>query len=379
MKTSISLPAGSVRTPRVLGLLAFCFLLPLPLSAQLSLEKLWEVGQIDGPPETIWGRVADATTFRGVTYVVDILAPTVRMFEAGTGAYIGDFGRVGAGPGEYERPIATMVVDDELWISDIIQDRTVVLDERGRHLRTERWREGFTRLNTFWPLVGGWFVGLTSMDREVAEGLNHVLVWRDEAGVDTVQTLDAVAFQRRYVLAEGHDTGLSPAFQGAYGPAGGVWPLGDTAFVVIDGESSTAEFYRVEEDGPVPTRSMQLGRHGSARPDSVRAVQWWLDYVGLPDGHETLRRVVPPRILPAWLRVLGDETGRLWIERGDRNALTGDSTIRWARWSPGQEELEWLEVPSTIKALSFREGVMVGLIRGDFGVERIVAYRIVEN
>lgn len=384
MKTSISPFARSVRTVRVLGLLACCFFFPPALSAQLSLEKLWEVGQVDGPPETIWARVADATTFRGVTYVVDILAPTVRMFEAGTGEYIGDFGRVGMGPGEYERPAAAMVADDELWISDIIQKRTVVLDEKGRHLRTGRWQGGIRgplmRMNTFWPLLGGWFVGLTSMDGEVAAGLHHVMVW-NEASFDTIQTMDAVAFQRRFVY-EGdpnHDHGLRTTGRGALGPAGGVWPLGDTAFVVIDGASSTAEFYRVEEDGPARTRSMQLGRHGSARPDSLRAVNWWLDQVGLEEGEQGLQTVVPPRVLPAWLRVLGDEDGRLWIERGDRNALTGERTIRWARWSPGQEELEWLEIPSTIRALSFREGVMIGLTRGEFGIERIVAYRIVEG
>jgi hypothetical protein len=75
---------------------------PATGSADLELVEEVRLGSIEGPPETSFGNVVSvAVTADGTTYVADVQVPVIRIFGA-EGEYVGDLGRDGEGPGEYE-------------------------------------------------------------------------------------------------------------------------------------------------------------------------------------------------------------------------------------------------------------------------------------
>lgn len=377
-------PPSSGRTALMSAVCPLCLLMIMiwstPLAAQLSAVEIWRVGELDGPPETIWARVSGATTLNGATYVVDMLAPTVRVFDTATGAYRFDVGRSGMGPAEFARPSSAVVVGNEVWISDIIQKRTVVLDSAGSHRRTERWPGGMRgflmRMRKQWRFGDEWRIGLTSMDNDV--GKHYVIAWNGNSVADTLASFDALAFRARVVLTGGRDTGEFMSFTGALGPSGGMWPYNDSTFAIVDGWSSTASLVRMGSSGPLVVSEERIESPRVLRPDSARAVEWWLGRAGIDPSSE-VRLLVPPPSLPSWRRVLGDSDGNLWLQEGSADGDFGDEAVRWARWRPGgRSEPQWLELPPGIRILSFNEGVVIGVTTDELGVQRVVAFQIVE-
>ena len=66
-----------------------------------AVEEL-RLGSLEGPEETSFGWVSDvAVAEDGTMYVPDVQVPAVRIFDA-EGRYVGDLGREGEGPGEYQ-------------------------------------------------------------------------------------------------------------------------------------------------------------------------------------------------------------------------------------------------------------------------------------
>lgn len=77
-------------------------------------EPMWtatlSIGELEGPPETSFGRVASiAVHADGRLLVLDRQVPAIRVFT-GDGAYIESWGQRGEGPGELDSPDAGMTV-----------------------------------------------------------------------------------------------------------------------------------------------------------------------------------------------------------------------------------------------------------------------------
>jgi len=81
------------------------------LSATSLLGQEVVIGALEGPPEVLFGRIADVGTSRaGHLVVVDHQSPIPLVFSA-DGTFLGELGRSGEGPGEFRRPRAVGVSD----------------------------------------------------------------------------------------------------------------------------------------------------------------------------------------------------------------------------------------------------------------------------
>lgn len=349
------------------------------LDAQLRLEKLWSVGSVDGAPEAVWSRVSDATTVDGVTWVVDIGVPAVRRFDA-AGVFLGDFGRVGEGPGEYLRPASVSVVDGALWILDVFQRRVVVADLSGAHVQTERvpasTRPSAPRMNRHRPLAHGWRVGETIFENSAMDGVIRMVAWNDSRA-DTLASLQAFSYLSSFEVGHGHEPELTPSGVSMLGPSGGLVTISDTTFVVVDGSAGEAHWYRVTDQGPRLGQSTVLpgARLGALPLDSARAVEWWFETSGVDRDDESVIEIVPPSATGPWLKAMAGTSGSFWLMKGGADRISSDGAS-WARWNPATNEIEWLTVPPGLEPLSFAEDVLVGVRRGEWGIQIVEAYRI---
>lgn len=160
-----------------------------PSAAQeISVEQLWEIGEPEGAPETVWMRIMDATIHEEHIYVVDVALPTVRMFTLG-GEYVRELGRAGNGPSEFARPSSISVQGDSLRVYDLAQDRFTVFDKLGHHVRTRRVNgpEGSASSPSFLRVLDardGWTVGTTGLIGRASPGKSisqhFTIAWNGE-------------------------------------------------------------------------------------------------------------------------------------------------------------------------------------------------------
>lgn len=117
------------------------------------------IGQLEGDDRYQFGSVGGlAVGEDGTIFVVDAQGPRLRMFDAG-GRFVGEIGRVGAGPGEY-RHITRMAVTaaGELAIYDTILRRVSFFSPTGEFLRSFDSRVGGNwRRNSFHQDAAGNF------------------------------------------------------------------------------------------------------------------------------------------------------------------------------------------------------------------------------
>lgn len=79
---------------------------------EATLEPELSIGELDGPQEYLFGRIASlAIGDSGTIYVLDSQVPEIRVFDRG-GVYLRTLGRSGEGPGELSSPMAIAVLSD---------------------------------------------------------------------------------------------------------------------------------------------------------------------------------------------------------------------------------------------------------------------------
>ena len=110
-------------------------------------------GVLEGPDHYMFGGIAAlAVSPDRRIYVLDAQVPAVRMYGP-DGSFVRDIGRVGEGPGEYERPDAGLAYlpDDRLVLRDPGTGKLLVWDAEGRHLADWRlpYGGGFSSSNGF--------------------------------------------------------------------------------------------------------------------------------------------------------------------------------------------------------------------------------------
>lgn len=102
-----------------------------------SARPVWQVGSVDGSPETQWGFVTDATSdSSGRLYVLDQMNATIRVFSP-DGRHITSMFRDGDGPLEMRQPMGVeMLPGDSLLVYSTSSTRIVALQRSGSPLQT---------------------------------------------------------------------------------------------------------------------------------------------------------------------------------------------------------------------------------------------------
>ena len=344
---------------------------------QLSVEKVWEVGSIDGPAETIWSRISDAAIFAGHVYVADIEIPAVRRFNM-QGVYRGDVGRQGQGPGEFVRPASLTVTRDTLRAYDVMQNRWTLVDKGGTHIRTTRPVAGGRFFRRVWRSRNGLLVGETSLvsTRLPSQSISShfIVAWDSTSPPDTIAEIPGNPF---WTKRRGLDS-LVMVTTNTLGADGGAWVLGDSALVVVNGVTSRATIFALESTGlrKVVDQALPGRRRRLDERDRQTAIDWYYWRVGIDSSDSTIEEFVLPEWWSAWTAVRSDEAGKVWIRRGGASYVDRSAGEVWLRWVPPSTDFRELRLPPGVEAIQFGEGHVVGVRRDSLGVEYLALYRI---
>lgn len=121
------------------------------------------IGVLEGADEYMLGNVSSLCAYDGRIYLIDRQVPVIRMYDY-DGTFIGNIGRQGGGPGEYDSPSSIRIspVDGTVFVRDGSQGRLNVYSADGESIDT-------------WPLRSGY---MTSNQLVVTpEGHPYTYVW----------------------------------------------------------------------------------------------------------------------------------------------------------------------------------------------------------
>jgi hypothetical protein len=354
-----------------------------PLSAQqLVVQKVWEFGAVDGPPETIWERIVDATILHGQVLAVDLNLAEVRAYSL-SGEYLGLVGGRGQGPGEFLRPASIQRTGDSLRVYDILQKRSVIIDPDGRAVRTRK-TEFPPRSNFFhrvWKGRHGWWIGETGLigrqRPSECDTVHYTIVWKPFEETDTIGIVPGNPY---WIDAATLDSLVMHTVENL-GPAGGTWVLGDSVLVLVDGNRSDAALFRIGPNGPELRRTKPLPGSPSelTADDRKAAAQAYFRKYDVDPSRTSIRGFVLPEFWSAWTRVRGDDKGGVWLRRGGPELIDPARGERWVRWDLETDDFLEVEMPPGVEIHQFGEGHAVGFRRDGLGVQYLLLYRIVES
>lgn len=155
------------------------------------LVALRTIGQAEGPPHLIFGRIADFALTSEHVYVLESQPPVIRKYTH-AGEWVADLGRQGSGPGEFDYPTSMAVSEDAgvILVEHKDPTRLVTLGLEGEVLepvRVEHWRGAEDLLVTDRGLART--VMLATGESKGADRFRRELVleWRPLAGGPAVR------------------------------------------------------------------------------------------------------------------------------------------------------------------------------------------------
>jgi hypothetical protein len=294
-------------------------------SARTLVEDL-SIGVDEGAPEEMFGQVrAIAVAPDGAIYVMDP-EPALRKFDR-TGAFLGTFGRLGSGPGEYRQPDGglTVLSDGRVVVRDPSNGRFQVFTAAGEHAATWPVATGFNTSRRLARDTAGNILTLVLL-----EGNTDVRNWRmglrryDPAGTPR-DTLPVPQFEFERMQITGQREGNSSINDVPFSPrAHWDWsPLGYFVGGVSDRYRldlfRPTGVLRLEREVPaVPVDPAEAADHkAEASKNMVESFPGWTW-----NGPEV------PSTKPAFRGLFTGAEGRLWVLRsqpGRKNA-DGDWT-----------------------------------------------------
>lgn len=221
------------------------------------------------------GRVANLFVAKtGLIYVIDGADFDVKVFDP-SGKFVRKFGRQGAGPGEFRRPIGISVNDTAVTVRDQ-SNGTVVYALDGTHLITKgpgtRLEEG-TLLRHGFRLV----VELPNIRPPLADVMSgrppssepayrRLLLYPRSGEPDTLASIrtDFVVFTT---------TGRGSLRPSGFGDAGTYAVSGDSLIAIADGYAGTVKWYAITPSGPQLRRTESLRKTGASVTDRDVAEQ----------------------------------------------------------------------------------------------------------
>lgn len=353
---------------------------PTQVSAQqLRVEMVWEIGEINGPPQIIWERISDAVIFNDRVIASDLAMAEVRAYSL-SGGFIGLLGGPGPGPEEFGAPHTMLIVRDTLFVYDGGYDRWVLFDRDGNHVRTARPEipQKVSFYQRIWIGRHGFRVGETHLvGRRLpseCDSTHLTIAWRPFGQTDTLASIPG----NPYWIDSASLNSLVMHTVENLGPSGGTWVMGDSLLVLVDGVGSEGSLFLLTEDGleEVRQRSLPGTRQRLTEADREAAANAYFRKYDVDPAHTSIRRFVLPEYWSAWTRVRGDEKGGVWLRRGGPELVDPSRGEQWVRWDLADDEFRELDMPPGVEILQFGEGHAVGLRRDEWGVEYLVLYRI---
>lgn len=345
----------------------------------LSSDPTLRIGRVAGDDDYLFADVADVLRRPDGTIVVaDNGGPNVRFYDE-DGGFLHSVGGPGDGPGEFQFILGIGECRlGEIHVHDGVHDRITVVDGTGDLMETYSVRLETPGFRPHRVYCDGRGILLTTGQR--AEPPREPGSYRTELTVEVADTRgrplrvlgrftgdERYRFRlsdgprplgRRTVLAAGSDR----------------WFLGtgdQNGIRVFDFEGGEVGRFFPLPSGPRPLTGERIERFIQRSvapiddPDArAREVRRWRD-------HDF------PATLPPYDRLLVDDEGLLWVR--DHPDLDGDPD-RWWIFDPAEGELVAdLSTPAELEVTRAGSDWVIGIWRGDFGVEQIRMYRLVRG
>ena len=356
--------------------------------ARLADRPALSVGELDGPEEYLFGRIASvARDGEGNLVVADGRAGEIRVFDA-RGRHLRTFGGMGEGPGEFQDLSGAWPVSGGIVAVDRRQQRIASFGAEGSLVATSR----FTGIGEMGALdnlgmVGSGMVlnqvrdmGMSSLEESslerAAEALEDdgasVLFLRHGLDGGLVDTLARRPGEKMLMRTSGSGETMSvnllrvpfsrrPTAVGS--PEGAAVTGGGEYEVVLFGDDGAPRtIARLDEPPPARTDAhLEAYVRNSGNPllndeASVRAMVEMYQSMPLPER------------LPAYTKLLLAETGELWARR---YRMRGESMDHWDVFAPDGVHLGRVNVPTSFQVKEISRNQAVGIATDELGVERV--------
>jgi sugar lactone lactonase YvrE len=345
-------------------------------------KPILQIGVVDGPPEYLFRGIASVRiTPDSLLVVVDRRANIIRIFDR-AGRHIRSFGRVGAGPEEFQAlwDAWLNVGGDTIVAWDVLGHRTSEWSVPSGFVRTQRLPIDFQPVPLGRFRDGSLLVVRKEELRPAAPGgvaEIHGVVYR--MSLDASEPVQLLR-QPWEAVAAGVDSrdgvGALYVAQPFRSPASVA--VGDSTFYVTDGARYVIHQYAM--DGTF-LDSMAL----SATPPAIMVAErdtWINDGVAgtpaalRPGVRRFLTSLTIPDSHPAFVALKVDEAGHVWARLGSSGP---DSTSIWAVFDSRGEHVGTTSMPPRFNPSVIGNQAVVGTQRGALDVESVTLLPIIQD
>ncbi len=339
------------------------------------------IGVESGPDEYMLGRVRDVSVAPdGTIYVYDQQPSIIRKYDR-TGNFVGNVGRAGQGPGEYQFPVLRALTDNRLAVWDYRSGRVSFFSPEGDYERGVSVDGSIA--GTFQTDPDG---NLVIMKRTDVDARPQDVLWKYSVDGELLETLPLppLDIENRYF-------GLS--YEGAIKsfPVENVWAWSPLGYVVV----GRNDRYRIELQKPSGTE--YLGREvGPAAVGSAELAEWnafrnELAQREIERGRDAELNPIPSE-KPFFRTFHAADDGRIWVfryvaaakrddvepvpERPERPLLTWREPWTYDVFEPDGTFLGSVVVPELFQPHVFRGEQIWGVLVDEVSVERIVRLRV---
>ena len=339
----------------------------------LSDAPLLNLGSIEGGGAEEFFDVTDAKVLPGATLaVLNAGSQELRLFDR-RGRLARSSGGPGEGPGEFYRPEQVVLFPpDSVGVWDPWVRRLTVFDRGGRVARTARlpaW-DASTRILSL--VDGGQRILMAGLLFEFPDDLGtrlHMVDWQylvvDPSG-NPVDTLPREPFGLFGRVGEAFERPHLDADGGHAAAAAGYW-TGSGRSEEVRFRSFDGSVVRVVR-WPTMNRLATADHLEALVAERLRAV----DPAAQPEVRRRLEGRPVADSLPAYGRLLTDDTGALWVEK--YRAPGADATPGWLVFDSSGVLVGHVTVPERFEVLEVGEAYVLGVFRDDVSVEYVRIY-----
>ncbi len=335
-----------------------------------------EIGTLDGPEETMFGRVgALAVDGSGGVYVYDGQAPAIRYFDA-QGDFVRQVGGEGEGPGEYKDAVLGMAVrsDGRLEIRDARNGRVTLYDPDGSF--SDQWLVAsglFTSQAMFVDRHDHTYLKILQEQPRQGENWKIGLLHYDPDGnlVDTVPD----PWVPDPPPANGGS--LSPSKQWTMGPDGSII-VGVNSSYSFEVRQPDGTVLRVERSVPLqPVSDAEHAAYEELREYLIREQGQFMTTLPGPTAHTkpAYRGLFPGEDGTVWVRLYGPvhpKPDYVPAEEGERPVWPFIEESRFDVFASDGSYLGEVRVPAGVSIAVFGLDDLWGTRRGDLSESYVV-------